>query len=504
MNLKYLQDSFTKNKVKFNLYIDNIKRNSPKDIFTIINPTIIKNPYISVFPILFFKQELPEYNRLLLIVKNFIIFYARNGYCFLSYFVALCIFKIYGKKCDKNKISNIIDTFGLVDRVNKSCKFEEGYLVGIYDIFDAFHTEYSILIRPYGITKNPFKIKKFLKVLSRDDKNFLFEYEFIKIKDIIEILYFLFVYPFKVLRLAQKEVELQDKIFNYALLSDISKFEFSSLTRYILGKRLAEMKNISKIYSWSEFQAVERGFNYGIRSKNNNMKIYALQFFVTYESYLNVIVDDIDEDMLACANEIYVNGKYYMQNRKKVKYSLGVSLRYKNIFSFDGIKYDKNIIFFGSHIIKESIEILEYAKKIKDIVIFKNHPAMPVDINSNKFGNIVLSSENIYKLFEYAKIVVCSASGTALEAVCCGVSVIVVASSTNLTANPLVDIGKGQIWDIVYDFSEFEIVYTKLLNYRRDNCEVVKKLSEWYKDNFFVNINDNNLMRVFKFNEKDT
>ena len=54
MNLKYLQDSFTKNKAKFNLYIDNIKRNSPKDIFTIINPTIIKNPYISVFPILFF------------------------------------------------------------------------------------------------------------------------------------------------------------------------------------------------------------------------------------------------------------------------------------------------------------------------------------------------------------------------------------------------------------------------------------------------------------------
>ena len=264
------------------------------------------------------------------------------------------------------------------------------------------------------------------------------------------------------------------------------------------------MKNISKIYSWSEFQAIERGFNYGIRYKNNNIKIYALQFFVTYESYLNVIVDDTDEDMLACANEIYVNGKYYIQNRKKVKYSLGVSLRYKNIFSFDGIKYDKNIIFFGSHIIKESIEILEYAKKMKDIVIFKNHPAMPVDIDSNKFGNIVLSSENIYKLFEYAKIVVCSASGTALEAVCCGVSVIVVASSTNLTANPLVDIGKGQIWDIVYDFSEFEIVYTKLLNYRRDNCEVVKKLSEWYKDNFFVNINDNNLMRVFKFNEKDT
>ena len=80
----------------------------------------------------------------------------------------------------------------------------------------------------------------------------------------------------------------------------------------------------------------------------------------------------------------------------------------------------------------------------------------------------------------------------------------VAASSTNLTANPLVDIGKGQIWDIVYDFNEFEIVYTKLLNYRRDNYEVIKKLSEWYKDNFFVNINDNNLMRVFKFNEKDT
>ncbi len=57
-------------------------------------------------------------------------------------------------------------------------------------------------------------------------------------------------------------------------------------------------------------------------------------------------------------------------------------------------------------------------------VIFKNHPA--VDIRSLGDIKFKISQESIYNLFEDGKIVVTTASGTAVEAIACGVSVIII------------------------------------------------------------------------------
>ena len=502
MNLKELNSAYLNNKLKFHNYINNIKKNTPWDIYTIINATLIKNPYASDFPLRFFKNDISISNKALLFLKSILKFYAKNMYLYFSYMVATIIYKIYYKKSKKNELKVIIDTFGLVDQTNQNGQFSENYLTRIYEIFEKFHTQYAILLRPYQVGKNPFKLRQFFKIINEDSKDFIFEYELLGFYDFIELFFLIVVYPFMTLRLLQREETNTDKMFNHSLIADLQQFNFDSLTRYILGKNISKMRTIEKVYSWSEFQVIERSFNYGLRKNCVHIELVGLQFFLNYEVYFNAYVDDLDYDMLSTPHKMLVNGKYYVLDREKIKYDIGVSLRYKDIFNFKGIKEEKNILLLGSYIVSDTKYMLNSVKEF-DNVIFKNHPAVDIKRFGKLPNNITVSNENIYKLFETTKLVIGTASGTGVEAVSCGLSVIIMASQDNLTANPLVEYGQGKIWDVAYDVSEVEEIYKKLLDYRTNNQEEIKIIASWYRDNFFVEPTEDNIIKVFKIEKEN-
>ncbi len=496
MSTKQLEENYQENQNKFHNFINNIKRNINVDIYSVINPTLIKNPYASDFPKKFFSQNFNINKKYVLFIKNTIKFYIKNLYLICSYLVAFVLYKIYYKKQRKNNIVNIIDIFVLVDKVNKNKEFNDKYLDGIYEVFKKYNTNYTFLLRPYGVNKNPFKLKKFFQIINKDANDFIFEYELLNVFDFFLITWIVVVYPFRTLRLLQKERNDIDKSFNYSLIYDITHFSFNSVTRYIFGKNLANINSIKKIYSWSEFQAIERGFNFGIRKYNDKIRIIACQFYLNYETYFNAYVDDIDFDMLSSPHRVLVNGKYYVLNRKKIKYSIGVSLRYKDVFCFKGVVEENNILLLGSYIEKDTKYMLETINDF-DSVIFKNHPA----VNIAKFGklakNITVSDKNIYKLFENTKLVIGTASGTSVEAIACGISVIIIASQDNLTANPLVDYGKGKIWDIAFNEDDMKKLYNKLIEYRKNNQDEIQQMARWYRDNFFVEPTEENIVKAF-------
>ncbi len=102
-------------------------------------------------------------------------------------------------------------------------------------------------------------------------------------------------------------------------------------------------------------------------------------------------------------------------------------------------------------------------------------------------------------MFKNAKIVIGTASGTAVEALVCGVSVVIIASVDNLTANPLVEQGRGNIWDIVYNVKDLETTINNLLKYREENKIEIENISKWYRDNFFTPLSHENLINTFGF-----
>ena len=500
MNPRFLNNSYQKTKADFQHYIDNVKRNSPWDIYTIINPTLIKNPYASELPKRFFLNDAGQVNNTDVFIKNLFKFYLKNTYLLVSYLMAFAIYKLYYKKKVRDELEIIIDTFGLVDNVNKNGEFNENYLTGIYELFEKYNTNYAILLRPCQVAKNPFKLRHFFKIISQDKRDFIFEYELLKLSDFFTLLSLMLLYPFKTLRLLQKEVSKEDKIFNHSLLADIKYFSFDSLTRYILGKHLSKIDSIEKIFSWSEFQVIERSFNYAIRKNSQKIELKALQFFLNYEVYFNSYVDDLDDDMLSAPHEIFVNGKYYIQNRERVKYSVGVSLRYKDIFRFKRQKDGEKILLLGSCIESDTKYMLESVRDF-DNILFKNHPAVDIKRFGELSKNITVSNDSIYKLFKNTKIVIGTASGTSVEAVACGISVIIVASQDNLIANPLVECGKGKIWDIAFEKEELKDGINALLEFRKNNRHEIHNISTWYKDNFFVEPTEESIIKVFKLDK---
>lgn len=500
MNSKELYDAYQVRKEQFHNYINIIKQNAPRDIYTIVNPTLIKNPYASNLPLNFFQKDIETSSKYIFFLKSICRYYFKNMYLFYSYIFSTILYKIYYQQNINKDLKIIIDTFGLVDKVIDEERFNENYLVGIYDIFEKFNTPYTILLRLYKVGKNPFKLKRFFQILNQEKQDFIFEYEFLNIVDFFELLMLIILYPFRMLRLLQKEQSTEDIIFNHSLIQDLKYFSFDSLTRYILGKKLAKIESITTIYSWSEFQVIERSFNYAIRKNSEHIRLIALQFYLNYEVYFNAYIDDLDDEILSSPHKVFVNGKYYLQNRKRIHYDIGVSLRYKDIFDFSGIKEEENILLLGSYIEKDTRYMLQSVKKFKK-VIFKNHPAVKPNTYQDLPKNITISKDNIYKLFENAKIVIGTASGTAIEAVACGLSVIIIASNDNLTANPLVEYGQGKIWDIIFDINEIEKVCNQLMIFRKNHQNEIKEIAKWYKDNFFMPLTEQNLIKTFGFNQ---
>jgi hypothetical protein len=498
MSPKEIYKSYMKKKYIFHEYLDKIKKNIEPDIFNIINPTLTKNTYSSSFPRNFFIKKKNFENEIFLFIKNSIKFFFKNIILLISYFISFLIYKLFYKKKRKNKLENLIDVFVLIDNINKDKKFNENYLKDVYEIFEKYNKNYSILPRLYPVSNNPFKLIKFFKIINKDKRDFVFEFEILSLIDFIIIFIMIVKYPFKALNLKQKNNNDLDKVFNHSLLEDLNCNNFSSFSRYALGIKLSKINTIKKIYSWCEFQTIERSFNYALRSNNNDLNLIGLQFYINYETYFSTNIDDLDYNNLTSPHLILVNGKYFILKRKKIKYQTGVSLRYKEIFSFKSTEKEKNVLLIGSYIVSDTNYLLNCSNKFSNL-IFKNHPAVNIERLNKLPSNIKVSNKSVYKLFKSSNLVILTAaSGVAAEAVSCGLSVIILASQNNLTANPLIEKGKGKIWDLAFNVDEIETIYKKLTKFRSLNKNEIMDIASWYRNNFFIEPTEQNILNTFE------
>lgn len=502
MRAKEIYEAYTLKKEVFHQYIYSVKQKVAPHFFTIMNPTLIQNPYVSIFPKNFFFDTSKTRHYSILFVNTLVKYLFLSISQLLIYSVSFVFYKIYFKKKVHASRKILVDVFSLVDSVNRTNRFQETYLSAIYPIFERYSIDYTFLLRLYGIGKNPFKLIKFFQILSRDKHDFLLEFELLTPKDFLEIFWLILIAPLHTLKLLQPKKTRVDEIFNEALIEDIASISFESFTRYIFGKKIARISSVKTIYSWSEFQVVDRVFNFGVRSVNDKIKLIACHFYLNYETYFNAYVDDLDYDMLTSPHEVLVNGPYYLLSRNKVMYKQGVALRYQGVFEFSGIKNETYTLILGSYIIEDTKKMLECVQCLNEVQ-FKHHPVMMKnEVLNALLTNIKVVNDNIYTLFENTKLVITTASGTAVEAVACGISVIIIASEDNLTANPLVDYGKGKIWDIAFDTKDIIAIYERLISYRNYNKHEIQEIAMWYKENFFIEPTEANIVKAFELKKE--
>jgi hypothetical protein len=308
-------------------------------------------------------------------------------------------------------------------------------------------------------------------------------------------------YPIKQFELIQQENSNLDKLFNYELFNSLPDTSFEAYIRYLVGKNVSNrLSSDSKVISWQEFQNLEKTFYRAIRESNNKIIIHGCEFLIKYEVYLSMHITDVDVDLLITPHKTLLNGKYNYSNSNKHNFKNGVSLRYKDIFRFvDDYNVETTLLVLLGYDVIESQNLLKTIEYVDSLKI-KLHPTTNeklFDSYKKVYWNYVYG--DLYELFKKTNIVfVPPMSGTALEAVACGISVIIIASADKLTVNPLVNFGHRKIWDIVFEKKELKVKMNALLEFRKNNPQEINLISNWYKNNFFIEPTEENISKMFE------
>jgi hypothetical protein len=248
MNLRKLYTSFQTNKNILEAYIYAIKKKSPSDFYSIINTTLIKNPYESAYPKNFFLGYVGTQSLLILFLKSCIKFYSKQFAFLILYFLNFLIFKLFYRHKQSNfDFSLAIDVFFDIDNIVNTNAFHEKYFDGLYQILDKTST-YCFIPRLYGSKKNILKLIKFFRILSEDQHHFIFEFDLLRWKDFFLLFLLILLYPFKTLRILQDSQNTNAPLFNQELITDIQSTGFDPFSRYIFWKESCSFKKNIKNY----------------------------------------------------------------------------------------------------------------------------------------------------------------------------------------------------------------------------------------------------------------
>jgi hypothetical protein len=75
--------------------------------------------------------------------------------------------------------------------------------------------------------------------------------------------------------------------------------------------------------------------------------------------------------------------------------------------------------------------------------------------------------------------------------------VIIISNKEGLTTNPMLNLGKGVIWDFADTSLELTLVINRLLNVRANCPDEVREISRRYKELLFNDLTKNEILSLF-------
>ncbi|TGL45815.1 hypothetical protein [Leptospira perdikensis] len=296
-----------------------------------------------------------------------------------------------------------------------------------------------------------------------------------------------------------------DQTTRFFFWSDLNGSNFFGTVRYLFGKKLAKIITPgSKLIQWNEGQPYEKCINRALRESKAEVRIYGCQLFLYPPELLNIYFDpnEIKEHL---ADQILVNGKFYLDHQSLFK--VGASLRYAKLFSL-GILPSANtkVLTLFSYFPDSNSFILELLKEIpieeNDKWALKFHPST----NVKEFENLLpephyITYENLYDLFPHFGLVIGSSSGSLVEAVACGLSVIVAAENGFVDYTYLPEFCKGILWDVAYDVNSFIEAKERLLRQVKSNSKERIKMIQKVRSDFFCEPTEKMIINTFELGE---
>jgi len=486
-----------------------LNRELGKNTDLYVNNVLSKNPYAGGGLILLLKNKripfVPFSRKLLYISKYFAMSFA-----FLVLWISKKIlFNLITPRINIKNINHlhVVDIFLLSKNIAQSGKFQDRYLSELTKVLRKNNLNYMYLPCFYRDGYNPIIWFKLYRILKKSKHQFISEYDLLTYLDILKIVKFLFRYLFLLLSFI-KEHKVESKIdeaIHYSLENSLKDYTLVAYIRYLVGVNLAKNLNNAKLLSYCEYQVVDKSLFKGIKAIDKGFKIYAYQQLRTHEFFMNMKIPEQDKYLGIAPDKIIVNGSYYIPEKSTYDY-MALSIRNSEVFNFKRSNSAKDCLVLLPYSIKESKKILEIVTTSsisKDNLYFKPHPTLDPRVCREYCDEKNIIDGDLYQYLSSAKIIITSVSGTALEAISMGISVIIIADESDIIINPLIGLGRDLIWSLVYNSEELNKSYIFLDQKRIKFPSKVAQLAKEYRNLFFFRSSEELILKSFNANSKN-
>ena len=497
---------------QLNTYILTITTRAYNNVNLVFNPILSRSPYAGdILQNLVFQHHAKSQARLF-VLAQVSRFYCRCLLLFLHYVTIFVGVKIARRtptvavRSAATKLT-VIDTFALVDPILRDGTYIEKYFPSLPRLLQELEIAYVIFPVLDRYPLSLIDAIKVVKTLWHSEYPIVTEFDLLGFSDLAALARFIIRYPLDVIALA-KSVRCRSEIDDLLcgeLIATLhqSQAPVAGFIRYVSAKRLANSANCHiNLISWCENRVLDKGLYRGFRECASSASIYACQNYVAYPAYLSMRIAESEIEAQVTPDYILVNGPAFLHESGKFQYRLGPSLRYQWIYSGkDKVGAKSTCVICLSYftlLSSELIGVCSASALLRGIPIpVRAHPAYAKNTRPHLPTTWYYTKQEVPQLLAAAAVLITSESGTALEAVAVGTSVIIIASQSSFTCNPLMDIGKGEIWDLAYDSLELDAIYSRLVIFRRDHPSRIEELASLYKSQCFVEPTVENIKLAF-------
>ena len=469
------------------------------DLYT--NNVLAKNPYSGGGVLrLLNDQHMPPVSFFTCIWNMCVYFIKSFAFIFLWACKKL-LFNLIKSNKVKEEGLHIVDIFILSQNVSNSEKFHDRYLSGLVEVLSKNGINYAYLPCFYKDGYSPYNWYKLYKTLKKSEHDFVTEFDLLHWSDLLKMTVFVFRYPVALIKLINRySVDNSIKAaLSYSLKLSLKDYTLTAFVRYLVGVNLAKKYTSFKLLSYCEFQVIDKTLFKGIRDTSKGVKIYAYQQFIKYPIFMNLYISELEtNDTLP--DRIIVTGDHYIPATTRYDY-MSLSIRNRKVFEIESEISSSEILVLLPYFEKEAESILKLINSscvADEKLLIKPHPTL----NIEAYKNIIqdhwsIVGGDMYDFFNNTKIVITSSSGASIEAISVGISVIVVDSEGQLPIDPMIDLGRGIIWDKVEN--DLCSIYKQISGQRTKNIGQIKTLSDKYKQLFFSRPTDDKVLSSFDY-----
>jgi hypothetical protein len=496
-------------------YLGRVTQTAYNDDYLLTTPVLSRSPFLKSTLQAFTTNRPAPKLTWFYIVKNIFLYYVKNSG---RYFIQLAKHTAHFFSRQKYHIDQNTETQTLIDilfytkQIIADGNYKCTHFPGIEEVLSKQGKPCAYTTKFFE-SSNPFRLFNVFKILKKNKRPVLTEFQLLNFVDYCSAIKFLLMYPFHAMKLiSQLGNEPEDDFLVHAIFETLSGPGLLYYFQLLYGRRISQLpvKNV-KCISWYENQPREKCFYKGLRAGGEKVDLYGAQLYVWPSNLGSTDPEESEIKFGVVPDKIVVNGPYFLPKQSLINYRVGPSLRSERLFQVQANPADSESILVLMPYFEPEIEYflkLVNQLEVAQSILLKFHPG----VDQRKFASRVKQGVQVVRgdLFDFlinSKMVIGMATGTLAEAASLGIPAISIENNesgrSEFSHSFMPDLGKGIIWDSASNFSEVVDRVNKFNELMAKEPKTIAEMGERYKEIFFCEPTREKIIEAFELDVDD-